>query len=246
MFVRALYFRLPHPTHVVELMLPVSNKATREADPGGLRSARAERRAQRAARAVTASGPATVTAGPLRGLVRDPGVPAATLPLPSVQRAPSVRVAEQLREHCADGVVLLHHRARPRVRPNIDHLIVSPSGVWVVHSRRNQGRVAIRKPLFGDPRLTVGGHERTDLLEHLDGQVGDVETVLDRIHPDVKVRSAICFVDTPAPLVRTLYLGSYLFFGSQALAAHLNTGGPLVPTRVGEVAELLEEHFPAA
>ena len=72
--------------------------------------------------------------------------------------------------------------------------------------------------MFGDPKLTIGGRERTDLLRSLARQVDDVRTALAAAHPQVEVRSALCFVDSEAPLLRPMYLGSYLFFGSQALA----------------------------
>lgn len=170
----------------------------------------------------------------------------AAAPTPVQGRPAALRVAEQLQEACGDDVVLLHHRRTPRPKPHIDHLVMTRTGVWIVHSRRNQGRVATRKPMFGDPRLTIGGRERTDLLVNLSRQVGYVSAALEPTHPEVEVRSALCFVDTEAPLLRTLYLGSYLFFGAQAVAKHLNSDGPCSPARIREVAALLEDHFPAA
>lgn len=224
-------------------MLPVSNKATRNVDPATA-PARSRRRAQRAKRGTDP--------GLLSSLVHvlrpDPPPLAddvATVPVP-VDRSPASRVAEQLIEHCHESVILLHHRRTPRVKPHIDHLAIAPSGVWIVHSRRNQGRVATRKPMFGDPKLTIGGRERMDLLENLGRQVGYVEAALSRDHPDVQVRSALCFVDTEAPLLRTLYLGSYLFFGAPAIATHLNSDGPFSPARVEALAALLEAKFPPA
>lgn len=182
----------------------------------------------------------------LTGALRRKEATAAPVPVPSQERPAATRVAEQLQEACGDDVVMLHHRRTPRVKPHIDHLVMTRTGVWIVHSRRNQGRVATRKPMFGEPKLTIGGRERTDLLTNLSRQVGYVEAVLEAAHPDVQVRSALCFVDTEAPLLRTLYLGSYLFFGAQAVAKHLNSDGPCDPARAREVAAILESSFPAA
>jgi hypothetical protein len=156
------------------------------------------------------------------------------------------RVAEQLAEHCDDAVILLHHRATPRVKPNIDHLAICPSGVWVIDTRRNKGRVATRKPMFGDAKLTIGGRERTDLLLNLERQVEYVRQALAKTAPGVPVRSALCFVDTEAPLLRTLYLGAYLFFGTPAVAKHLNSEGPLGTEQIKAIATVLEARFPPA
>jgi hypothetical protein len=165
---------------------------------------------------------------------------------PGRDLSPAARIAEQLVEQCSDEVVLLHHRKTPRVKPHIDHLAICRSGVWIIHTRRNQGRVATRKPMFGDPKLTIGGRERTDLLMNLERQVSYVEAALLKTAPDVPVRSALCFVDTEAPLIRMLYLGSYLFFGAPALVKHLNSEGSCDATQIQALATVLEAKFPPA
>jgi hypothetical protein len=161
--------------------------------------------------------------------------------------AASKQVAEQLRAIC-DGarVVLLHHRAASDAVPRLDHLAVGPSGVWVTHSRVPSGRVETRQPMFGRTKLTIGGRERMDLLATLEAQRTEIARALALDHPTVDVRSALCFADTEPPLQRLLYLGSYLFFGTESLAVHLGSDGPLEPATVQAVAETLEAAFPPA
>ena len=226
-------------------MLPVTNKAARELTAAELRAARELRDAERTAHTPKRGLNLSSMVGALK---RSPEQAPAVAPPASAMRElpPAVRMASQLREAVSDEVVLLHHRRTPRVKPHIDHLAIAPSGVWIIHSRRNQGRVATRKPMFGDPKLTIGGRERTDLLMTLERQVSYVLAALRKDHPAVEVRSALCFVDTEAPLLRTLYLGSYLFFGAPAIAKHLNSEGPCTPERVQAIASLLEDRFPPA
>ncbi|MDQ8045009.1 MAG: nuclease-related domain-containing protein [Solirubrobacteraceae bacterium] len=170
----------------------------------------------------------------------------AQAPPVALPRTPTARATEQLIDQIDDRVALLHHRRTPLLAPPMDHIAVAPCGVWIVHSRGHAGRIAARRPMFGDPRLTIGGHDRSDLLASLEQQVGYVERALAHDHPDVAVRSALLFVDTEAPLVSTPHLGSYLFFGTPSVVRHLNSDGPLRPERIQVVAELLEARFPGA
>ena len=58
------------------------------------------------------------------------------------------------------GLFVLHDRRRPRTAANIDHLVVSPGGVWVVDAKRYAGIVKIVDKggwFHSDPRLTATG-----------------------------------------------------------------------------------------
>lgn len=69
----------------------------------------------------------------------------------------------------ADGgkISVLHDRRLPDSATNIDHLVVAPTGVWVIDAKRYSGRVEVvnRGGLFGsDLRLKVNRRDRTDHL----------------------------------------------------------------------------------
>jgi hypothetical protein len=51
-----------------------------------------------------------------------------------------------------NDVIFLHDRAVPHTRGNIDHIVVAPSGIYVVDAKRYRGRVDVRNVsgLFSD------------------------------------------------------------------------------------------------
>ena len=63
---------------------------------------------------------------------------------------------------------MLHDRRIPGTRANLDHLVVAPSGIWVVDAKRYEGKVAIAKPLLGEAKLTIGGRDKSTLVDGLD------------------------------------------------------------------------------
>ena len=62
-----------------------------------------------------------------------------------------------------EGIVALHDRRIPKSKANIDHLVVGPSGVFVVDAKNYSGIVE-RRHVGGwfrpDERLYVGGRDR--------------------------------------------------------------------------------------
>jgi Nuclease-related domain len=81
-----------------------------------------------------------------------------------------------------DSAVTLHSRGVPQTLADIDHLVVAPSGVWVVDTKNYTGRVE-RRDLGSrrapDPRLYVNGRDRTTLIRGLDRQVKAVRIALE-------------------------------------------------------------------
>jgi hypothetical protein len=72
-----------------------------------------------------------------------------------------------------EGFAVLHDRAIPGSKANIDHLVISPAGVFIVDPKNYAGRVEQRdvggwfKP---DLRLVVGGRDRTALIRGTEKQ----------------------------------------------------------------------------
>ena len=151
-------------------------------------------------------------------------------------------VARTLGERCEATVCLLHDRRIPGSRANIDHLAVTPSGVWVIDAKRYKGKVEVRKPLFGQPKLLVAGRDKSKLADGLAKQVATVEAVAG----DIPVRGAFCLVDADLPLVGTLTFRGYPLLYRKKLAKRLNADGPVPPERVRKLAALLAERLPPA
>lgn len=156
------------------------------------------------------------------------------------------QVAQALATHLADGAVVLHDRRIPRSRANIDHIVIARSGVWVIDSKRYAGKVAVRKPLFGDERLTIAGRDKTALVDGLATQASLVEAVVHETAPEVPVRGALCFVEADLPLIGTLRCKGYPLVYPRALAKGINAGGTLGDDLVRALAGELATRFPVA
>lgn len=99
------------------------------------------------------------------------------------------------------GHVVLHDRRIPGSRANIDHIVVTSCGVWVIDAKHYEGRPDLRvEGGFLFPRtatLTVGGRARPKLVEGILHQVEIVQGLV----PDVPVRGVLCFVNADWPLI---------------------------------------------
>ena len=118
-----------------------------------------------------------------------------------VERVPrDGMLSVHLRTQLGDRAVVLDDRKVPGSRAHIDHIVIAPSGVWVVDANEYDGRVE-RRDIGGwfkmDERLYVAGKDRTNLVDHIDGQVVAVENVLAKEGLDlVPVHAALCFVNS--------------------------------------------------
>lgn len=156
------------------------------------------------------------------------------------------RIAKTLAKHLDDGAVLLHDRRIPRSRANIDHLAVASSGVWVIDAKRYKGKVAVSRPLFRQPKLTIAGRDRSKLADGLAKQVALVEAAMLQIASGVPVHGALCFVDADLPMLEKLTFRGFPLLYAKSLAKRINATGPLDRERVPVVAGELAIHFPVA
>ena len=113
-----------------------------------------------------------------------------------------------------DTIRLLHDRRIPGSRANIDHLAVTPTGVYVMDAKRYRGRPHLRvdggllRPRV--ERLLVGPRDCTTLV---DGVLKQVEVVRGFLDGDVIVHGVLCFIDADWPLIG----GSFTTRGVEAL-----------------------------
>ena len=100
-----------------------------------------------------------------------------------------------LHEKLTDGEVILTDRQVPNAASNIDHIVVASSGVWIIDSKKWQGKIEYKslKATSGDWRLFVNGDDRTDEVDKIYGVVIPVAQVItDRSIP---INAALCFID---------------------------------------------------
>lgn len=152
----------------------------------------------------------------------------------------------------ARGVRLLHDRRIPRSRANIDHIAVSPSGVYVVDAKRYRGRPTLRveggilRPRV--EKLLVGGRNCTPLVAGVQKQVGVVADALDAVGMgDVPVHGVLCFVDADWPLIGGSFVtGGVAVLWPRKLGDRLRAEGPLDQAGVDAAHRALAGALPEA
>ncbi|WP_231369898.1 nuclease-related domain-containing protein [Arthrobacter sp. 135MFCol5.1] len=101
----------------------------------------------------------------------------------------------------ADGLAVLHDRRIPGSKANIDHIAITPSGIWLIDAKRYKGRPELRieggilRPRV--EKLLVGRRDRTALV---DGVLRQLDVVRDLVG-DVPVTGALCFIEADWPLI---------------------------------------------
>jgi hypothetical protein len=107
------------------------------------------------------------------------------------------RVAEVLAD--VAGIEVLHDRRWPGSRnANLDHIVVGPSGVFVIDAKKYQGRIeVIDKGSWLRPewRLYVNSRNETKRVDSMLVQVDAVRGVLGDF-TDVPVSGVLCFIGT--------------------------------------------------
>ncbi len=151
-----------------------------------------------------------------------------------------------------EGFAVLHDRCIPGTRANIDHIVVSPAGVFVVDAKNWSGRVEQRDVggwFKTDLRLYVGGRDRT---KHLAGMSGQIEAVKDTLAAradwrDVPVTGAFCFMSPENWSLldrRPLRFGAAYVLWGKALGKLIRVDGALTGAQIAEIEGALALALP--
>lgn len=161
-------------------------------------------------------------------------------------------LASHLAKTCPEALVL-HDRRIPGRRANIDHIAVAPSGVFVIDAKRYRGKIEVRRPFAGDPKLLIAGRDKRKLVEGLARQRDAVRSSLAPTVPELPVHACFCFLNPPGqsggsglPLLRTLAIGGLPLYSPRKLSKRLNAPGALSEASRWQIAELLAGEFPAS
>ncbi len=162
------------------------------------------------------------------------------------------RLAEFIQREVADHVIPLHDRLIPGTRANIDHLWITPTGVWVVDAKSYKGKVAKRDvgPFWrADYKVYVGGRDRTTLATATEFQREAVLAAL-RSDPEAKgtdIHAALCFVDSEWGLLDFPFqVGAVWVLYPGALKKRLKKDGPLSRDQMERLARRLALSLPSA
>jgi hypothetical protein len=145
------------------------------------------------------------------------------------------------------STILLHDRAMPGGHGNIDHLAVTPSGVFVIDAKRYRGNVGVGRG-FQAEKLFVNGRNRTKVVDGLDRQVNVVRAALkDLGQEEVAVQGVLCFVRRNfAPGEGKQTVRGHVLLRRRPLARRLTRQGPLASDAIDAVALALSEILPRA
>jgi hypothetical protein len=150
------------------------------------------------------------------------------------------------------GIIVLHDRHKPGSRSNIDHIAVTPAGVWVIDAKVRSGkRLEFRNKggLFGrDERLIVGGRDETRFVDAMGWQVQTVQEACADLLVDTVVQPALCFVDVTVGWLdrRPWSVRGVVVCWRAALPDLLLQPGPLDGDRMTELAEHIASRLPPA
>jgi Nuclease-related domain len=104
-----------------------------------------------------------------------------------------------------DGLTVLQDRRVPGTRGNIDQIIISPAGVFVVDAKFYKGLIRMRDVggwFKTDLRLYVGSRDCSKLADNMGWQAEAVQRVLDATSlGGPPVTAVLCFVDGDWPLI---------------------------------------------
>ena len=128
------------------------------------------------------------------------------------------RPAEVLAHLESDGYRVLHDRRIPGSRGNIDHVVVGPTGVYVVETKSWSGAVRLR-----DGAIRVAGR-RSAVVEQVQREADAVAVAL----PGTQVTPIVCVHRADLPL-RQLEVEGVRVVGPKGLLSRLREG----PIRLG-------------
>lgn len=120
----------------------------------------------------------------------------------------------------SDAFRALHDRGIQGTRANIDHIVIGPTGVWVIDAKRYVGKRPALRVEGGiiRPRvesLRIGGRDGTKLIRGVQSQVERVTAALGEAAPPVT--GVLCFLEADWPLIG----GSFSVDGVHVLCPRL-------------------------
>jgi hypothetical protein len=157
-----------------------------------------------------------------------------------------------LHNHVNEGAVILTDRQVPGTKSNIDHIVVAPSGVWIIDSKVWKGKIEYKSAtMMGTAkRLFVGGTDRTPAVEAIFNLVIPVAQFIgDR---SVPIKPALVFIEgdwSDASAARILASKPYQHLSvwiswPKAIWKKINEPGPLGAEAVKRIGSNLDEALP--
>lgn len=158
------------------------------------------------------------------------------------------RLGAALDKRSSPSLRVLHDRRIPGTRANIDHIAVTPSGIFVIDAKRYVGKRPTRK-MDGGRRghrtetLMVGGRSHNKLV---DGVLKQVQLVQSVVSQEVPVTGVLCFIESSWPVIGGEFTTRrVLVTWPKRLYTRLAADGPLGPVIEAHHRSLAEALPPA-
>ncbi|MCX6520909.1 MAG: nuclease-related domain-containing protein [Actinobacteria bacterium] len=178
----------------------------------------------------------------------EPGTVTAALTIAPPARADSITA--ELEAGLGHDTFVLHGRIVPNTRGDVDHVIVAPSGVWLVDTKSYWGLVEKRDAgnwRTVDHRLFVNGRDQTNLVDDLAWQATGVRALLDTIQlGDVPVHPVLLFIGSAGRwFAKPIDIDGVRAMWTTKLLEFVAAPGPLDDTTCRTIATELCAQLPA-
>lgn len=154
-----------------------------------------------------------------------------------------VRLHRELNE----GIIVLSDRCVPGVVSNVDHIVIAPSGVWVVETKNWLGKIRYRDSTFaGTKRLMVGEYDRTPKVDAMFALILPVAQVV--ADKSVDVNGVMILIEGNwgfGSKFKKYVHKEILITDIPEAIRRINQPGPLSAERIAQIAKALDEAFTA-
>ena len=154
------------------------------------------------------------------------------------------RLAERLDEELAPMGAVLHGCRLDRATARIDHLVVAPSGVWVVIADHSPGRLDVAGTVEGSTVVTIDAIDRSAMVRSASRGADHVASVLAPAGFDwLPVSAALCFTNARRTARTRRVAAPVAILGPAELVDHAAVPGPLLASDALRVADVLRRSF---
>lgn len=158
------------------------------------------------------------------------------------------KVGEILNEIASDNnFKVLHDRAIPKSKANIDHILVTDKGVIIIDAKNYKGKVEIRNDggWFSKEadKLIVDGRNRSKLVEGVNWQISRMSEELSRFKIEVDIIGVLGFVDAYWPFFSKPININGVYLNSKGFTYIYNEIIPKNPCDIEKTAAVIERVF---
>jgi hypothetical protein len=142
---------------------------------------------------------------------------------------------------------VLHDRKMPGSRVNIDHILISDRGVFVIDAKNYRGLIEIRdigSLLKIKETLFVAGRNQSKLVDGLKKQINAVSSIISNSNIDLEVKGILAFVNGEFSLLFKPKEIDGVLINSRGLTETLNNQKVLRNIDIDLISNLLREKFP--